>query len=203
MNGKNQQKGVDALIYRDLMTLSRQRAIAHAFVLSGDEDLREGVHASQELGVRVTLVGIAPASQSYNQSRDLVHEADDVITLEKSALASYFSKRPVSSPVPSAKAGTGKKKAKPAAISRPPDAQRTAMTAGRAFGEQWRTRADESQRMSLLDVRPKIPPPLDAELLKHVEDVLGFPARSFEDIRRSSRRGFWQGAAAVQNAPVN
>lgn len=35
------QKGVDALIYRDLMTLARERAIATAFLVAGDEDLRE------------------------------------------------------------------------------------------------------------------------------------------------------------------
>lgn len=41
-----EQKGVDALIYRDLMTLARERAINCAYLLSGDEDLREGVVAA-------------------------------------------------------------------------------------------------------------------------------------------------------------
>ena len=39
---RGEQKGVDALIYRDLMTLARERAITCAYLLSGDEDLREG-----------------------------------------------------------------------------------------------------------------------------------------------------------------
>ena len=91
MNGRNQQKGVDALIYRDLITLARERSIADAYVLSGDEDLREGVQSAQELGVRVTLIGISPVSQAFNQSRDLVYEADDLITLEKSSLSVFFS----------------------------------------------------------------------------------------------------------------
>ncbi len=78
MNVKNQQKGVDALIYRDLMTLARERAIAEAFLLSGDEDLREGVTAAQDQGVRVTVVGIQPVSQHHNQSRELIQEADQV-----------------------------------------------------------------------------------------------------------------------------
>jgi hypothetical protein len=35
---RGEQKGVDALIYRDLMTLARERAITCAYLLSGDED---------------------------------------------------------------------------------------------------------------------------------------------------------------------
>jgi hypothetical protein len=35
LSAKNEQKGVDALIYRDLMTLARERAIAEAWVLFG------------------------------------------------------------------------------------------------------------------------------------------------------------------------
>ena len=37
------QKGVDALIFRDMLTLSRERAIGGAYLLTGDEDLREAV----------------------------------------------------------------------------------------------------------------------------------------------------------------
>ena len=47
LNTNNQQKGVDALIYRDLMTLASERAVTDAFLVSGDEDLREGVKASR------------------------------------------------------------------------------------------------------------------------------------------------------------
>jgi hypothetical protein len=46
-----EQKGVDALIYRDLMTLARERAVSCAYLLSGDEDLREGVVAAQDMGL--------------------------------------------------------------------------------------------------------------------------------------------------------
>jgi uncharacterized LabA/DUF88 family protein len=53
-----QQKGVDTLIYRDLMTLARERAIARAYLLSGDEDLREGVVAAQDMGVQAILIGV-------------------------------------------------------------------------------------------------------------------------------------------------
>jgi uncharacterized LabA/DUF88 family protein len=87
---KNRQKGVDALIYRDLMTLSRERAISDAFVLAGDEDLREGVRSAQDMGVRVTVVGITPAVEDFNQSRELLNEADEVIVLERHQLAPFF-----------------------------------------------------------------------------------------------------------------
>ena len=83
LNHRNQQKGVDALIYHDLMTLALERAISDAFLLSGDEDLREGVRAAQEIGIRVTLMGIPTPSGTRNQSRDLAREADEVIMLTK------------------------------------------------------------------------------------------------------------------------
>lgn len=59
------QKGVDALVYRDLSVLARERAVVTAFLVAGDEDLREGVASAQEQGVHVTLwgVGSAPGSQ--------------------------------------------------------------------------------------------------------------------------------------------
>ena len=83
LNTNNQQKGVDALIYRDLMTLASERAVTDAFLISGDEDLREGVKAAQDRGVRVVLVGIETTS-GFNQSRQgFVSEADELITLTK------------------------------------------------------------------------------------------------------------------------
>jgi len=86
-----EQKGVDSLIVRDLMTLARERAIATAYVLSGDEDLREGVVAAQDMGVRVVLFGIPPLSGG-NQAATLVREADEHIVLTEDFLKSYISK---------------------------------------------------------------------------------------------------------------
>ena len=45
-----------------------------------DEDLREGVKAAQDRGVRVTLIGI-PAPSGFNQSEELCWEVDDQLTL--------------------------------------------------------------------------------------------------------------------------
>lgn len=53
MTSQGMQKGVDSLVYRDLFTLSRSGRLSDIFLLSGDEDLLEGVLAAQEMGVRV------------------------------------------------------------------------------------------------------------------------------------------------------
>lgn len=76
VNQHGQQKGVDSLIVTDLINLARNRAMADAVLLTGDEDIRVGVQQAQELGVRVHLLGIAPARE--NQSGFLVQEADSV-----------------------------------------------------------------------------------------------------------------------------
>jgi uncharacterized LabA/DUF88 family protein len=59
---KGKQKGVDSRIVRDLIILSEERAVAVAYLVGGDEDLREGVSEAQERGVRVVLVGVEPPS---------------------------------------------------------------------------------------------------------------------------------------------
>src|SRR4051794_20038291 len=46
------QKGVDALLVRDLLTLARNGAISEAFLVSGDDDLREAMRDAQDHGVR-------------------------------------------------------------------------------------------------------------------------------------------------------
>ena len=75
INEGGEQKGVDALIMADLVELSRNRAITDAMLLSGDEDLRHAVAQSQQLGVRVHLLGIRQVMRA-NRSRLLVQEAD-------------------------------------------------------------------------------------------------------------------------------
>ena len=75
INEGGEQKGVDALIMADLVELSRNRAITDAMLLSGDEDLRHAVAQSQQLGVRVHLLGIRQVMRP-NRSRLLMQEAD-------------------------------------------------------------------------------------------------------------------------------
>lgn len=119
-----EQKGVDALIYRDLMTLARERAINCAYLLSGDEDLREGVVAAQDMGVQVVLIGI-PANRA-NQSAALIREADEHIVLQTEHWNEHF--RPITQSADEPEPETTPSESVSAA-----DAQ----TAGRAFAVEW------------------------------------------------------------------
>ncbi|MGH3897372.1 MAG: NYN domain-containing protein, partial [Pseudonocardiaceae bacterium] len=101
LNANNEQKGVDALIYRELMTLAQNRAVSDAVLLSGDGDLCEGVWAAQDHGVRVVLVGIA-CVRGHNQSEELVLDADHLVVLSKPQLEPMFTSR---SPVATGHAG--------------------------------------------------------------------------------------------------
>lgn len=81
VNSSGQQKGVDSLIVRDMITLARGGAMADCVLLSGDEDLRIGVQQAQEYGVRVHLLGIKPARGTQSaflyQEADTTHEWDE------------------------------------------------------------------------------------------------------------------------------
>lgn len=177
LNSRNQQKGVDALIYRDLMTLAQERAICEAFLLSGDEDLREGVRAAQDKGVRVTLVGIDPVSQDYNQSRDLVQEADEVVRVNRGQLATML--RPVTAaPPPAAPLAGGLPAPKVGDV-------------GRSFAREWLGRATDTELASLKAQSPRIPRTLDVELLRFAEQALSTSLRGSDDQHRLLRRSFW------------
>lgn len=103
VNSVGEQKGVDSLIVTDMIELARNRAIADALLLSGDEDLRVGVQQAQEFGVRVHIVGIRPARGS--QSQFLLAEADTTRELKAPDLLRFLrvaqptTERPVHSEV--------------------------------------------------------------------------------------------------------
>ncbi len=86
LNGIGEQKGVDSLIVTDIIDLARNRAIADAVVVSGDDDLRIAVQVAQSFGVRVHI--LAAGDFSINVSTSLRMEADSVTALE----ASWFEK---------------------------------------------------------------------------------------------------------------
>ena len=85
------QCGVDELIARDLVALAKNQAIADALLLSGDDDLRSALEEAQEYGVRVHLLGIAPARE--NQAAALVQAADSVRELSEAEVRSVLSSR--------------------------------------------------------------------------------------------------------------
>lgn len=74
VNPRGEQKEVDSLIVTDMVALARNNAMASCILFSGDGDLRIGVQLAQEHGVRVHLLGIAPARN--NQANLLRAETD-------------------------------------------------------------------------------------------------------------------------------
>ena len=91
VNPEGGQEGVDELLAHDLLLLSRQRAIADALLLTGDDDLRASVEEAQSFGVRVQLLGIAPARE--NQAAALVQASDGVRELSESEVRAFLSRR--------------------------------------------------------------------------------------------------------------
>lgn len=88
LNSQGQQKGVDSLIVTDLIDLARNRAICDAILLSGDEDVRVGVHIAQAYGVRVHLLGISPSRGS--QSQLLLQESDTTSEWGKDVVVTFL-----------------------------------------------------------------------------------------------------------------
>lgn len=82
------QKGVDTLIVRDLMVLSQERTFQQAVVVTGDDDLREGIEYAQDRGVLVHLVGIRDADGLTSQSEELCRIVDTLGALDGSHLSS-------------------------------------------------------------------------------------------------------------------
>lgn len=105
VNRQGEQKGVDSLIVTDLINLSRNRAMAAAVLMTGDEDIRVGVQQAQEYGVRVHLVGIAstPGGEG-NQAALLKQESDAVCDLSREDVSGFLERKaaPAETPEPTA-----------------------------------------------------------------------------------------------------
>ncbi len=178
--GRLEQKGVDSLIVRDLMTLARERAVASAYLVAGDDDLREGVVAAQDMGVRVIVVGI-PAEEG-NVALTLLHEADDYAELSQAFLAPHLAR------VQPATADG----ASPALV---------AADIGRGYAMACAESLSRDQLAALLADYPRIPSDLDAPLLRDAERALGDLRDRFE-LKRELRAGFWEGIQqAVAGGP--
>ena len=184
LNAQNEQKGVDALIYRDMITLAQQRSVSDIVLVSGDEDLREGVRAAQDHGVRVVLVGIK-ADQGHNQSEELTYEVDRCLVLDRDALAPAFSLRVI--PAPPAEA---------AGKSTP--GQDGFVAYATEFAAKWMADALESEINDLRAARPRIPRPLDIELMTHVSMRMGIGIQDDDAARRVVRAAWWD---AIGGAP--
>ena len=170
------QKGVDSLIVRDLMTLARERAIATAYLLSGDEDLRVAVVAAQDMGVRVGLLGIPVGRQ--NQAPTLVREADEHIVLPKEFWSPHFQKKeePAAKTSADTPAGT--------------DENEIVGEAGTAFANEWADAAQPEEVLDLITQKPWLPKQLDVQLIRKAEERSG-SLRDRQELKIELRKAFW------------
>ncbi|MEV1008904.1 NYN domain-containing protein [Streptomyces sp. NPDC049881] len=82
-DGRWAQKGVDAAMHAELTELARNRACADIVLVTGDGDLLPGLMSAKEHGVAVHLWAVQAADGDYNQSEDLVAEADERRVLDR------------------------------------------------------------------------------------------------------------------------
>ena len=173
---QGKQKGVDSRIVRDLIVLARDRAITAAYVLSGDEDIREAVAEAQDCGVSVVLLGVTPLPGQNNQARSLVQEADGLVMLTREQVNQWMTLRP------------GQSYGGPRA-PRTPTASADLEQLGRKFGEAW-AKSNPDGVAQAMTGKPRIPPELDRELLAHGSGEAGGSLTDAQ--RRSLRAGFWE-----------
>ncbi|MCX4681307.1 NYN domain-containing protein [Streptomyces sp. NBC_01433] len=86
VGGRVQQKGVDAAIHAQLTELARLKAASDIVLITGDGDLLPGVMKAKEHGVAMHLWAVQAADGAYNQSEDLVAEADERQLLDRAWL---------------------------------------------------------------------------------------------------------------------
>ncbi|MET7489507.1 NYN domain-containing protein [Streptomyces sp. NPDC005538] len=86
VDGRFQQKGVDAAMHAQLTELARHKAASDIVLITGDGDLLPGVMQAKEHGVAMHLWAVQAADGAYNQSEDLVAEADERHLLDRAWL---------------------------------------------------------------------------------------------------------------------
>jgi uncharacterized LabA/DUF88 family protein len=181
---RGQQKGVDSMITRDLMTLARERAMAIAYLVAGDEDLREAVVAAQDLGVQVVLLGVTPVPGVTNQSFTLINECDSNVVFDKESLVEYFSTA-VSEPIlqmrPLFQPGANVADAR--------SEEEVADDLGRSFCDSWFEREGVENGRLLVPRLPELTKDVDGELLRSAEAAFG-SLRQRESLRKRVRQAF-------------
>lgn len=169
------QKGVDSRIVRDLIVLSQARATSTAYLLGGDEDLREGVSEAQERGVRVVLMAIEPLNEQ-NLSPTLAMEADEIVILGKDFIAPHIGLR-------EAVAG-GERVLVSTATTEP-------ASLGREFALACTSRMTDEERADLWRGGPRLPAELDRSLMEEAAARIG--VRDLDQpTKRALRKGFWE-----------
>lgn len=171
--GMSGQKGVDALLLRDFLTLAQNKAVDTIYLVSGDEDLVEGVVAAQEHGVLVHLITVQ-SDEHRNFSAALQREVDGWLQLSPKELAPLI---------------------KPIATSASPGAQNLMSDAfgrelGRQFGTELAGEIDKEALRELAREYPELPRETDRQLLRYASRMLGGELE--QATKRALRAGFWE-----------
>ncbi|MFF7953975.1 NYN domain-containing protein [Streptomyces griseorubiginosus] len=268
VDGRVQQKGVDAQMHAQLIELARHKAASDIALITGDGDLLPGVMAAKEHGVAMHLWAVQAADGAYNQSEDLVAEADERHLLDHAWLTrAITAAEPVSAGVAAQPAsepsGPGDAPqasfSAPARAPSPGDLARSASSAalrwssdsgwvdpdegiplldtlstpqqvwgdreqdlvvtgephevGKTFATRWAERLPPDQAADFLAsldrAHPRIPRPLDSELLRYAArfGTIGDEALDISDSHRVQlRAGFWSGiqqSAGALAAPTS
>lgn len=99
-DGRWAQKGVDAAMHAELSELARNRACSDIVLVTGDGDLLPGMMSAKEHGVAVHLWAVQAADGDYNQSEDLVAEADERRVLDRAWITAAIRARDVAGACP-------------------------------------------------------------------------------------------------------
>ncbi|MEU6273477.1 NYN domain-containing protein [Streptomyces populi] len=164
-DGRWAQKGVDAAMHAELTELARNRACSDVVLVTGDGDLLPGMMAAKEHGVAVHLWAVQAADGDYNQSEDLVAEADERRVLDRAWITKAVRAKEVSgicAPPPAPRPEIA------AILSAPLPESALAAAAGRSVQETEHHQAAETQNGSQERVpAPKgVPTPKDLAALR-------------------------------------
>jgi uncharacterized LabA/DUF88 family protein len=164
------QKGVDSRIIRDLIVLSGNKAISDALLLSGDDDLREGVSEAQDFGVSVTLIGVEPLEGLQNQAPTLVRAVDATVTLTKAQVTTFLTRVPIDTTEVAA-----------------------GLANGAEFAAKWASKGPTADQVrAVIATKPKLPPALFGDLVRFAGPKFGM-INEKPALRRALLDGFWKG----------
>jgi uncharacterized LabA/DUF88 family protein len=177
--GRWAQKGVDAAMHAELSELARNRACSDIVLVTGDGDLLPGMMAAKEHGVAVHLWAVQAADGDYNQSEDLVAEADERRVLDRAWITRAVQARdtaPASCAPPTPRPEIAAILAAPLPESQPRPAQRT----------EPEREPEDGAAASPARARPTVPTPKDLASLGRAPAPPPQPAAT---LRWSSDRG--------------
>ncbi|MFJ9632975.1 NYN domain-containing protein [Streptomyces sp. NPDC101175] len=188
-DGRWAQKGVDAAMHAELTELARNRACSDVVLVTGDGDLLPGMMAAKEHGVAVHLWAVQAADGDYNQSEDLVAEADERRVLDRTwitkavrakDLGGVCAPQPVPRPEIAAILSAPLPESAPTTRERPvEDGEHAAAEAGSANGTQERVPAPKG-----------VPTPKDLAGLKAPGAAAPAPHPASATLRWSSDKGW-------------